>query len=43
MGKMGWESFSIDENTIKENQDKMTEERTKDIIHETLKSGGSIT
>jgi hypothetical protein len=43
MGKMGLPSFSIDENIIKENQDKMMEERMEDMIHETLKSGGSIT
>jgi hypothetical protein len=42
MGKMGLPSFAIDENIIKENQAKMTQERTKDMIHETLKSGGSI-
>ena len=43
MGKMKLTSFSIDENVIKENQYKMTEERMEDMIHETLKSGGSIT
>jgi hypothetical protein len=42
MGKMGLPSFSIDENIIKENQDKMAEERIEDMIHETLKSGGRI-
>jgi hypothetical protein len=40
---MGLPSFTIDKNIIKENQDKMTEESTKDMIHETLKSGGIIT
>jgi hypothetical protein len=29
-----------DKNIIKENQDRMTKERTKDMIHETLKCGG---
>jgi len=42
MGKMDLPSFFIDENIIKENQDKMTEERMEGDIHETLKSGGSI-
>jgi hypothetical protein len=43
MDKMGLPSFAIDEDIIKENQNKMMEERTEDMIHETLKSGGSIT
>lgn len=43
MGKMGCSSFTIDENIIKENQDKMMEKRTKNMIHKTLESGGSIT
>ena len=43
MGEMGLPSFTIDENIIKENQEKMMEERTKNIIHETLESGGGIT
>ena len=42
MGKMGLPSFSIDDNIIKENQDKLTKERMEDMIHETLKSGGGI-
>jgi hypothetical protein len=42
MGKMGLPSFTIDKNIIKENQYKMMEERMKDMIHETLKSGGRI-
>jgi hypothetical protein len=40
MGKMGLTSFSINENIIKENQDKIMEEKTKDMIHETLKMEG---
>jgi hypothetical protein len=43
MENMGLPSFSIYENIIKENQDKIMEERMKDMIHESLKSGGSIT
>jgi hypothetical protein len=43
MGEMCLPSFSIDENIIKENQDEMTKERMKYMIHETLKSGGRIT
>jgi hypothetical protein len=43
MGNMGWPSFIIDENIIKENQEKMTEEREKYMIDETFKSGGIIT
>jgi hypothetical protein len=42
MGKMGLPSFAINEDIIKENQDKIIEERIKDMTHETLKSGGSI-
>jgi hypothetical protein len=42
MGKMGLTSFSINENIIKENQDKMMEEKTKDMIHETLKMEGAL-
>jgi hypothetical protein len=38
MSKMGFPSFAIDENIL----DKMAVERTEDMIHETLKSGGSI-
>ena len=43
MGKMGFQCFTIDENIMKENQYKMTEKRTKDMIHEALESGGRIT
>jgi hypothetical protein len=39
MGEMGCPSFTIDENIIKENYDKMMET----MIHETLESGGIIT
>jgi hypothetical protein len=35
--------FPIDEDIIKENKDKMMEKRMKDMIHEALESGGSIT
>ena len=40
---MGYLGFTIDEDIIKENKDKMTEKRMEDMIHEALKSGGSIT
>jgi hypothetical protein len=43
MSKMVYPGFSIDEDIIKENKDKMMEKRTKDMIHEALESGGSIT
>jgi hypothetical protein len=43
MEEMGCPSFTIDENIIKENEDKMMEKRTKDTIHKTLESGWSIT
>jgi hypothetical protein len=42
MGNMGLPSFYIDENIIKENQDKTTEERMEDMIHEILKTRGII-
>jgi len=42
MGEMGFPSFSINENIIKEKQDKMTKEQIEDMINETLESGGSI-
>jgi hypothetical protein len=35
-GKMGFPSFPIDENIIKENYEKMIEKRMEDRIHETL-------
>jgi hypothetical protein len=40
IGEMGFPSFTIGDNIIKE---KMMEERMKDMIHETLESGGRIT
>jgi hypothetical protein len=43
MGKMGWPSSTIDDNIIKENEDKMTEKRMEDMIHEALEGGGGIT
>jgi hypothetical protein len=42
MGAMGFQSFSIYENNIKENQDKMMKECIEDMISETFESGGSI-
>jgi hypothetical protein len=42
MGKMGYPCFTIDENIIKGNYDKMTDKRTKDIIHETWKMEGEL-
>jgi hypothetical protein len=42
MGEMGFPSFSIYENIIKENQDKMMKECIEDMINETFESGGSI-
>jgi hypothetical protein len=32
MGEMGWPSFTIDENTIKYNLHKVTEERKKEFM-----------
>jgi hypothetical protein len=43
MGNMGLPSFTINENIIKEDQYKMTEEGVEDMIHEALESGGCIT
>jgi hypothetical protein len=43
MSKMVCPGFSIDEDIIKENYDKMAEKRTKDMIHEDLEGGGGIT
>jgi hypothetical protein len=43
MGEMGCPIFTIDDNIIKENSDKMTKKRMEYIIHETLESEGSIT
>jgi hypothetical protein len=35
--------FSIDEDIIKENQDKMMENRAEDMVHEALEGGGGVT
>jgi hypothetical protein len=43
MSKMVCPCFSIDEDIIKENLDKMMEKRMKDMIHEALEGGGGIT
>ena len=43
MSKMGCQGFTIDEDIIKENLDKMMKKRTEYMIHEALESGGSIT
>jgi hypothetical protein len=43
MGNMGLPSFTIDENIIKENYDKMKKRRMEDMIHEALEGGGGIT
>jgi hypothetical protein len=43
MGEMGFPSFTIDENTFKQNQEKIIEERMEDMIHSNLKSGEGIT
>jgi hypothetical protein len=43
MGEMGFPSFTIDENIIKQNQEKIIEERMEDMIHSNLKSGEGIT
>jgi hypothetical protein len=43
MGEMCLPGFYIDGNIVKENQEKMMEERMEDMIHETLKSRRSIT
>ena len=43
MSKMVYPCFSIDEDIIKENYDKMVEKRTKYMIHEALEGGGGIT
>jgi hypothetical protein len=43
MKKMVCPGFSIDEDIIKENYDTMMEKRPKEMIHEALESGGSIT
>ena len=41
--KMVCLGFTIDEDIIKENKNKMTKKRMKDMIHEGLESGGKIT
>jgi hypothetical protein len=43
MGNMRFPSFTIDENIIKENYDKMMEKRMEDMIHEALEGGEGIT
>jgi hypothetical protein len=43
MGNMVCPGFTIDENIIKENEDKMMEKRMENMVHETLESGGRIT
>ena len=43
MGKMVYPGFTIDDNIIKENYDKMREKRMENMVHETLESGWSIT
>jgi hypothetical protein len=43
MGKMGLPSFTINEEVIKEDKDKMMKKGLKDVIHETLESGWHIT
>jgi hypothetical protein len=43
MSKMGFPCFTIDEDIIKENYEKMMEKRMEDMIHEALESGGRIT
>ena len=43
MGKMVCPGFAIDEDILKENEDKMTEKRAEDMVHEALEGGGGIT
>ena len=43
MSKMICPGFSIDEDIIKENSDKMMEKGTEDMVHEALEGGGGIT
>jgi hypothetical protein len=43
MSKMVCLGFSIDEDIIKENSDKMVEKGMEDMIHEALEGGGGIT
>jgi hypothetical protein len=38
MGNMGLPSFTVNEDVIKEDKDKMMEKGSKDVIHETLES-----
>jgi hypothetical protein len=42
MGDMGMSSFTIDQDYIKKDEDKMINKGLKDFVHETLEGGRGI-